>query len=272
MDFANLKMSHKNINFENNFRLLQIRTRISMGNKKTGFVIARLAFILSISAASSASMAATTLSAAMGGTPFGGGPYVNFDSLAPTGGATDGGITVSFSGMGAGTIAGPNVVGKYAAPYILGGNSTLFGNSQADGGGLTPYLSTGIGQVTLQLNQHHNYFGLLWGSVDDYNTLSFYDGSTLLFSYTGLDVDLVAKGNQGAEGTFYVNISSDTGFNRVVASSTRYGFEFDNVALDANLAPPAEVSPIPEPHTYVMLLAGLVLIGRIATRRTRSSE
>src|SRR6187455_2270504 len=118
MDFANLKMSHKNINFENNFRLLQIRTRISMGNKKTGFVIARLAFILSISAASSASMAATTLSAATGGTPIGGGPYVNFDSLAPTGGATDGGITVSFSGIGPGTIDVPNVVGKYAGPYI----------------------------------------------------------------------------------------------------------------------------------------------------------
>jgi hypothetical protein len=162
-------------------------------------------------------------------------------------------------------------VGKYAAPYVLGGNSTLFGNSQADGGGLTPYLSTGIGQVTLQLNQYHNYFGLLWGSVDDYNTLSFYDGSTLLFRYTGLDVDQVGKGNQGAEGTFYVNISSDTGFNRVVASSTRYGFEFDNVALDTSLAPPAEVLPVPEPHTYVMLLAGLVLIGRIATRRNRSS-
>jgi len=237
-----------------------------MGNKKTGFVVARLAFILSISAASSASMAAMTLSAAIGGTPIGEGPYINFDSLAPTGGATDGGITVSFSGIGAGTIDVPNVVGKYAAPYISGANGTLFGNTQGDGRSVTPYLSTGIGQVTLQLDQYHNYFGLLWGSVDDYNTLSFYDGSTLLFSYTGLDVDQLAKGNQGAGGTFYVNINSDTGFNRVVASSTRYGFEFDNVALDANLVPPAEVLPIPEPHTYVMLLAGLVLVGRIAAR------
>src|SRR6187551_2101953 len=159
-----------------------------MGNKKTGFVVARLAFILSISAASSASMAATTLSAAIGGTPIGEGPYINFDSLAPTGGATDGGITVSFSGMGAGTIDVPNVVGKYAAPYISGANGTLFGNTQGDGRSVTPYLSTGIGQVILQLDQYHNYFGLLWGSVDHYNTLSFYDGSTLLFSYTGLDV------------------------------------------------------------------------------------
>jgi hypothetical protein len=242
-----------------------------MGNKKTGLVIARLVFILSLSAASSASIAAATLSATIGGAPTVAGTNVNFDSLAQTGGTTDEGITVSFSGIGAGTIAVPNVVGKYAAPYISGGNGTLFGNTQADGPGVTPYLSTGIGQVTLQLDQYHNYFGLLWGSVDDYNTLSFFDGSTLLFSYTGLDVDQLAKGNQGAGGTFYVNINSDTGFNRVVASSTRYGFEFDNVALEANLVPPAEVLPIPEPHTYVMLLAGLVLLGRIAGRHHRTN-
>jgi hypothetical protein len=242
-----------------------------MEHAKIVFVVARLVFILSISAASSASIAATTLSATIGGTPIVAGTYVNFDSLARTGGTTDEGITVSYSGIGAGTIAVPNVVGKYAAPYISGGNGTLFGNTQADGRGVTPYLSTGIGQVTLQLDQYHNYFGLLWGSVDDYNTLSFYDGATLLFSYTGLDVDQLAKGNQGADGTFYVNINSDTGFNRVVASSTRYGFEFDNVALDANLVPPAEVLPIPEPHTYVMLLAGLVLVCRIAARHHRAS-
>ena len=190
-----------------------------MEHAKTGFFVARLVFILSISATSSASIAATALSATIGGTPTVAGTYINFDNLAPTGGATDEGITVSFSGIGAGTIAGPNVVGKYAAPYISGGNGTLFGNTQADGRGVTPYLSTGIGQVTLQLDQYHNYFGLLWGSVDDYNTLSFYDGSTLLFSYTGLDVDQLAKGHQGAGGTFYREVAPGAGIFGNVASA-----------------------------------------------------
>jgi hypothetical protein len=244
---------------------------VSMKNKNNGFLVAEIIFILGISAISSASIAATSLNAAVGGTPVGAGPYLNFDDLAPTGGAVGGGVTVSFSGIGAGPVALPNAVGKYAAPYITGGNGALFGNTQADGPNTTQYLNTGIGQVTLQLDQYHNYFGLLWGSADDYNTLSFYDGSNLLFSYTGRDVDQIANGNQGAAGTFYVDINSDTAFNRVVASSTSYGFEFDNVALDMNLAIPTEVLPIPEPHSYALLLAGLLLVGGVARRHNRSS-
>ena len=38
----------------------------------------------------------------------------------------------------------------------------------------TTYLTTGIGSVTLTLPGPEKYFGLLWGSVDTYNTLSFY--------------------------------------------------------------------------------------------------
>jgi hypothetical protein len=239
-----------------------------MESKKTGYFAAGMVLILGVSAISSASIAATTLSGTAGGTPVGAGPYLNFDNLAAGGGVAGGGTTVSFSGIGAGSVALPNVAGRYAAPYITGGNGALFGNTQADGPDITRYLSTGIGQVTLQFDQYHNYFGLLWGSVDDYNTLSFYDGANLLFSYTGLDVDPHAGGSQGAAGTFYVNIHSDAAFDRVVASSTSYGFELDNVALDVNLAIPAEIPPIPEPHIYTLLLAGLLLMGRTAMRRS----
>lgn len=139
-------------------------------------------------------------------------------------------MTITFSGTGAGAVAGPDAPGFCAAPFISGGNGTIFGNLQENGQNQTQYLTTGIGQVTMELDDYHQYFGLLWGSVDHYNSLSFYDGSTLLFNFTGLDVDGIANGNQGASGTLYVNIESDTPFNRVVASSTAYGFEFDNVA------------------------------------------
>jgi hypothetical protein len=239
-----------------------------MESKKTGFFVAGMVFILCVSAISSASIAATTLSGVAGGTPVGAGPYVNFDNLAPAGGVAGGGITVSFNGVEAGPVALPDVVNRYAAPYITGGNGASFGNNQPDGPNITRYLSTGIGQVKMQLDQYHNYFGLLWGSVDDYNTLSFYDGANLLFSYTGLDVDRLASGSQSAAGTFYVNINSDAAFDRVVASSASYAFEFDNVALDVNLAIPVEIPPIPEPHTYTLLFAGLLLVGRMAMRRS----
>ena len=69
-----------------------------------------------------------------------------------------------------------------------------------------------------------------------------------------------------------MNINSDTPFDRVVASSTSYGFEFDNVALGVNPVDPIGVSPIPEPGTYAMLLAGLALVGAMVRRRTTSTH
>jgi hypothetical protein len=85
--------------------------------------------------------------------------------------------------------------------------------------------------------------------------LSFYDGNTLLFDFTGLDVTRLANGNQGVNGTFYVNITSDVKFDRVIASSSQYSFEFDNVAL-ANTGTPSQ--EIPEPGTLALLGLGLL--------------
>ncbi|MDQ3185184.1 MAG: PEP-CTERM sorting domain-containing protein [Pseudomonadota bacterium] len=229
------------------------------------------AFALSVAGMSSATMAAA-LSASVGGVPVGAGVYENFDNLAATGGLSARGINVAFSGMGAGTASLPNMAGLYAAPFISGSNGVPFANLQTNGPDTTQYLTTGIGQITLQLDQPNQYFGLLWGSVDDYNTLSFYNGTTLLFNFTGLDVDGLANGNQGAAGTLYVNINSDTPFDRVVASSTGYGFEFDNVALAVNPANSIGVSPVPEPETYAMLLAGLAMVGAMVRRRTMSTK
>lgn len=217
--------------------------------------------------ASSVSMAAV-INASVGGAPDNAIFYKNFDSLAATGGATTNGITVTFSGTGTGTASLPNVPGLYAVPFISGDNGTLFGNSQADGPDEAQYLTTGIGQVTLQLDKYHQYFGLLWGSVDDYNTLSFYDGDTFLFNFTGLDVSSLANGNQGIDGTFYVNINSSDAFNRVVASSTGYAFEFDNVALAYDPISLPIRGEVPEPGTLTLL--GLGLFAGITARRRRT--
>lgn len=210
---------------------------------------------------------AAVISASVGGVASGAGVYLNFDHLAPTGGTAGGGVTVAFSGQGAGTASLPNVSGQYAAPFISGDNGAPFGNSQADGKDVTQYLVTGIGDVTLQLGGYNQYFGLLWGSVDSYNTLSFYDGGTLLFNFTGLDVDSLANGNQGAAGTFYVNINSDIAFNKVVASSSAYSFEFDNVALERNPIR-LPITAVPEPD--ILSLFGLGLLAHIIARRRRT--
>lgn len=218
-------------------------------------------FTLGITMSASTAIAAV-IDAVVGGAPSGSANvYENFDFLPAAGGTTANGITVTFGGTDAGVAKFPNLEGKYVAPFISNSNGTLFGNSQVSGYNETQYLTTGIGSVTLELGDYHRYFGLLWGSVDSHNVLSFYDGNTLLFSFTGLDVNALADGNQGAEGTFYVNINSDIAFNKVIATSGQYGFEFDNVALIRQpLEFPAEV---PVPGTLLLLGIGLLINGVI---------
>ena len=87
--------------------------------------------------------------------------------------------------------------GLYAAPYLSNGNGTLFGDPN-NGPDTTTYLTTGVGSVTLTLPGQEKYAGLLWGSVDAYNTLSFYNGATLVGTATGTDVTASANGDQGA--------------------------------------------------------------------------
>jgi hypothetical protein len=240
-----------------------------MLSKGFKFYTVTAAFAISAAVASSVSMAAL-ISASVGGVPVGADVYENFDSLAGTGGLSAQGLSVTFSGTGAGAVTLPDAPGLYAAPFISGSNGAQFGDLQVNGPDQTQYLTTGIGQVTIQLAEGHEYFGLLWGSVDNYNSLSFYSGDTLLFSFTGLDVDVMANGDQGANGTRYVNIFSDTLFDRVVASSTAYAFEFDNVALAIHL-PPAEIQigVVPEPGTLALL--GLGLLAGIVTRHRRTA-
>ena len=183
------------------------------------------------------------VSASAGGAPTG-ESYANFDNL-PLGaaGGVSNGITVSFTGDGQAVQGSqPDV---YAAPYLSGGNGTPFGDPN-NGPDATTYLTTGVGSVTLTMPGEEKYLGLLWGSVDAYNTLSFYDGSTLLGSVTGIDVTSNANGDQGQFGTFYVNFTSTESFDKVVATSTSYAFEFDNVAFNP--------SAVPEPSSFILAL------------------
>jgi hypothetical protein len=208
---------------------------------------------------SSTARAGITIDASVGGAPTGVN-YANFDTL-PLGstGGTSNGITVSFTGD-AQAVQG-SLANVYAAPYLSNGNGSPFGDT-SNGPDATTFLSTGIGSVTLSLPGQEMYIGLLWGSVDSYNSLSLYNDSTLVGTITGTDVTSNASGDQGVNGTYYVNITSTGSFNEVVASSSQYAFEFDNVAYNP--------SAVPEPSAFV--LAGIATIGGLGVwvRRRRA--
>lgn len=205
---------------------------------------------------------ASPITGTVGGVPSGADIYENFDAVPLGGGnfTTANGIMVSFGNDGQAVQAASS--GTYAAPYLSGGNGLNFG-SQPDGADATTYLTTGStgsnpgANVTLALVGPTRYMGLLWGSVDAYNTLTFYtdNGATMVGQFTGTDVTALANGDQGADGTFYVNINLANSFTSVVATSSQYAFEFDNVAFSAL---PLKV---PEPAAAGVFLLGLLLVG-----------
>lgn len=146
----------------------------------------------------------------------------------------------------------------------------LFGNVPLNGQDTTRYITSGrdaspnLGaEAVLDFSSYgpQNYLGILWGSVDDYNTLEFYNGNTLIGQITGSQVKANPNGDQGVNGTRYVNILATNGdvFTRVVATSSQYAFEFDNVAFGA----------VPEPAT---LAAGLLVMALGCTIRLRQGK
>jgi hypothetical protein len=104
--------------------------------------------------------------------------------------------------------------------------------------------------VTVTLPSTDDYFGLWWGSVDTYNTLTFYDNGVEVASFTGSDIAPPANGNQTASSeNLYVNFVGLPDFNSFSMTSSQYAFEADNIA----------VGFVPEPMS--ILLLGLGLLG-----------
>jgi hypothetical protein len=100
-------------------------------------------------------------------------------------------------------------------------------------------------------------FGLLFGSPDSYNTLSFLLNGVEVYDLTG-DA-LVPRGQLGL-GAVYVMIS-DIAFDQVRMSSAGDAFEFTNLF---------SLAAIPVPASLPLLLGGLIGL-RLLARRRRSS-
>ena len=149
----------------------------------------------------------------------------------------------------------------YAAPYFSGSTASYFGESPTSGADSTPFIAiSGGGTATFKFSSSENYFGLLVGSVDPYNTFSFYNGSTLIGTLTATNIlgPSADYSDRGQNGTVYIDISSSTPFSEVVLSTPISSFEFDDVAY-------ADV--VPEPGTCALAAVGLGALGLVHRKK-----
>lgn len=94
-------------------------------------------------------------------------------------------------------------------------------------------------------------FKLMWGSPDDYNTLEFFLGSSLVGTVLGTDVDDPPPAGGG-----FVNVTiSDLSFDAVKFSSTTDAFEY------------AMVEAVPVPAALPLMASALGLFGFAGWRR-----
>lgn len=161
-----------------------------------------------------------------------------------------------------------------AAYAIASGNivqGTASGQHAAPAGDTSHYLTVGPSagnNVQVTLTEQANYFGFYAGSLDTYNLVSFYLGSSLVDSFTGTEINAVAFPGTGATGNqnlaAYINYYTTGGvkFDQVVLSSSQNAFETDNHSF-AIATPPGQV---PLPGTVALLGAGMLGLGALRRR------
>lgn len=162
-----------------------------------------------------------------------------------------------YSGTSAGNFRATSVSGVAAQP--AGDTSSYFTVGPTDGS-----------PVTITLSSTANYFGFYAGSLDSYNLVQFYLGTTLVDSFNGTQINAVAFPTQPTDGdqseANYIDyfLQTNAFYNRIVYSSTANAFETDNHAF--GLAAPTGV---PEPTSVALF--GLGALALVARRRARSA-
>ena len=140
--------------------------------------------------------------------------------------------------------------------------------SNGDGSSLLRYVRTGAStgsQAEFVFDEGQRYLGLLWGSVDAGNTLTFYFTDNTSQSISGSQISPDSTGLQGMAGAYYVNVTSDKSFDRVVASTSDAAFEFSNLAFSTSAI------VVPEAGTMAIWGLGLGCIGGLSWLRRRRS-
>jgi hypothetical protein len=137
----------------------------------------------------------------------------------------------------------------------------------------TKYLSilTG-GSATLTAPGVIKSLSFYWGSMDEYNKITFLGANGFSKYFDGDDLNSPANGNQQAASTnrrYYFTFDPNDKVNQVIFSSSGNSFELDNIAVND----PPGITDVPEPLTLSLFasgLAGATLLGR--RRRLKTAK
>jgi len=167
----------------------------------------------------------------------------------------------------AGSYAGVNYSYTDGALFNFDGSSGLPGGTSARPVGSTgnfwsvgPSPATQAGPGIVDLGVGVTYYGFLWGSPDaaGWNTVSFYNGTTLLGSYDGSAILIPPDGDQSYAKYFNVFAGPGEVITGISFAANTNAFETDNHAF---------ISAVPEPEIYAMMGLGLGLMGWVARRK-----
>lgn len=155
------------------------------------------------------------------------------------------------------------------APYTLTGPADVRSGSQsniaaapatsATTDDTTNYLAAFPTTSELSGFGLRNGVSLYWGSIDGYNSLSLYNGATLVGTITGAMASVNPNGDQDSAITNRrVTIAADGAFDRIRFDTGQNAFEVDNIGFSA---------AVPEPATWAMMIMGFGLTGAAMRRR-----
>lgn len=214
-----------------------------------------LAAVVAVSLASVGHASPFTITYGVGGTP-----NVPGAALETLNGLNPAYLTL---GSDAHLVTGANYGVAYVPPFYSGATAAYFGESPNNGLDQSQYLAIfRNGSAAFEFPSEQQYFGLLWASIDEGNYLAFYDNQdNLIGTITGYDFPAGIRHDVGLQGTLYVNIVSTVPFMKVVANSTAYSFEIDDVAY-------AAVAPVPEPAGGLLTAAGVLCWGFLRRRKS----
>jgi hypothetical protein len=168
---------------------------------------------------------------------------------APQGAATCtlGGATATVAG---GTIYNTDL--QFAdRPANTPVNSTFLASGPTSGDPSLITFASGVG-----------YVSFLWGSPDTYNTLTVTDSAGATFNFTASGLGFaVTNGNQSF--SQYVQFVASAG-------TTIKSLSFTSNGTDAFETTNYTITPIPEPETYALMLAGLAALGFVSKRRKQA--